>query len=192
MFPIARVVFASTVSVYSPQHLPIDETIVPRPLNSYGASKIRGEEAVKRHSNAVIVRFSSLYGPGMRTSTFLPILVRQALYDRELRLWGLGQRMQDYLHVRDAAMMLVRAAASPSRGPLLGVYGTSFSNIAIAKMLSGLCGDVPIRFVQAEDSSPSFRYSASASHQIMKFEPQRSHPSAIRSDQGSPFASCLM
>jgi nucleoside-diphosphate-sugar epimerase len=66
-YPKARIVFSSSVSVYSPDGLPKTESTGPGCVQPYGLSKLWAEQHVKKRSDYAIVRFSSLYSPVLQT-----------------------------------------------------------------------------------------------------------------------------
>ena len=69
---VARVVFASTVKAVGESNLePWNESVVPRPVDPYGISKLEAEEVVRDLAqrfgfSAAILRLPLLYGPGMK------------------------------------------------------------------------------------------------------------------------------
>lgn len=82
-----RVVFASTMSVYGPQEVQVDETTVPRPVNAYGRSKLLAEhihrdwQASDAANRLLIVRPAVIFGEGERGNfTRLAGLLRRGLF----------------------------------------------------------------------------------------------------------------
>lgn len=110
----ARLVFVSSGAVYgAAPAMPISEDVVPKPVSPYGVHKLTCEELCRTHArtygtSVAIVRLFSVYGPG---------LARQLLWDAALRATdgaprfaGSGNERRDWLHVSDAARLLVLAA----------------------------------------------------------------------------------
>jgi nucleoside-diphosphate-sugar epimerase len=158
-FPSAHHVYSSSVSVYASNcQQPVDEFAPTQTLNAYGASKLAGECFVRSVLKQTILRFSSLYGCGMSPSTFLPKLVNTALRGEPITLFGDGQRAQDYLHVRDAARMILASIQTPEYGIYNAVNGQSVSNLQLAELVAGLVPDTKILF-NGSDLSPSMSYS---------------------------------
>ena len=61
----ALLVFVSTDYVFDgTKGLPYDERDAPRPISVYGLSKWEAEQAVRRYPRSVVVRTSTLFGPG--------------------------------------------------------------------------------------------------------------------------------
>ena len=170
--PPARLIFASSTAVYGkvPSALPIFETTPLALASAYGQTKLAGEQAAHAYPDTVSLRFSSLYGPGMVDSTFLPRLVAQAKTGNALTIYGTGSRQQDYLHVADAATMLI-AASKAQPGIYLGVNGTAYSNLEVAKCIARLVGGIPVHFA-GEDNANSWVYDPSFSQKALGFAAQ--------------------
>jgi UDP-glucose 4-epimerase len=125
----ARVVLLSSAAVYgAATQVPTPETAALAPLSPYGEDKRACEELCLAHARAghaaAIVRLFSVYGPGLR---------KQLLWDacRKARAGvptfaGTGDEERDWLHVRDAAALIVRVAAeaSPAAPVFNGGAGT--------------------------------------------------------------------
>lgn len=134
----SRILHVSSVSVYGttgPE--PVDESGLPRNPSAYGASKRAGEAAVERAQNHCILRFSSLYGPGMKRTTFLPRIVDDARSSRRIRLHGSGERLQNYVFIDDAVGMLLTAADHSACGTFNAVASRSYSNREVAELVAG-------------------------------------------------------
>ena len=170
-FPHARLVLASSVAVYGRGGRVLTEDSEPLAADVYGRSKLAGEAAVAAHGNAVVVRFGSLYGVGMRRRTFLPAVAQSAVDDGVVRVFGDGSRTQDYLHVRDAVDLLESAAESDVRGVLLGVSGTSTSNAEVARTVAELAPGCRVEHA-GEDAAESFDYDPSRTREALPFRPR--------------------
>ncbi len=169
IYPEARFVFSSTVSVYSPDGVSKTEKSGPGCSLPYGLSKLWAEQHVKGQNNHAIVRFSSLYGPGMNESTLIPRYCNQALEKGVIQVWGTGHRKQDYLHVDDACSILQSAMMSTVNGTFLGTSGKSWSNNEIAEIIAGETG-AKIQWVN-EDNSPSSFYNNTITKTQLSWNP---------------------
>jgi UDP-glucose 4-epimerase len=156
-FHRAKIVFASSVSVYGVPMNPLTERSPFNCPNLYGLSKLAGEFIVSQQSRFAIIRYSSLYGKGMNTNTFIPIVIRQARETGVISLYGDGSRRQDYLHVADAAELAMKAAIHNSNGIYLGVCGESVTNFEVAQTVQSYFPSCRIVF-SGNDTSPSFIY----------------------------------
>ncbi|MBB2145917.1 NAD-dependent epimerase/dehydratase family protein [Pedobacter sp. LMG 31464] len=105
---VKKFILSSTCSVYEKNKGIIDEESPVRPLNYYAVSKLSAEWlAYSILKNKVpefgILRYSSIYGDGQRSNTILPIFVDKAIKNSNIKIFGSGNRIQDYVHVEDVA-----------------------------------------------------------------------------------------
>lgn len=80
-------VFTSTMSVYGPQEVEVDEQTVPRPVNAYGRSKLLAEkihedwQAAHKDNRLIVVRPAVIFGEGEHGNfTRLAALLRRGLF----------------------------------------------------------------------------------------------------------------
>jgi len=109
--PNATMLFVSSAAVYGEVLTGrINEEVPPAPISPYGVHKYLGEQLCKAYSGTfglrvLVVRFFSLYGPWLR---------KQLLWDACNRLtsgsaefFGTGKELRDWLHVSDAAALIL-------------------------------------------------------------------------------------
>ncbi len=169
-FTRARVIYASSVSVYGVTPGVLHEESPFERITYYGQSKLAGELVVRNHPSFAIVRLSSLYGRGMTATTFIPRLIEAAQSRRELVIYGDGSRRQDYLHIADAARYMIAASEAGVNRTFLGVYGESVSNMEIARLITELIPGTSIKRT-GTDPSPSFAYDNSVTIQTLRTRP---------------------
>jgi nucleoside-diphosphate-sugar epimerase len=117
-----KVVFAGTRGQYGrPIQCPVDESARIAPIDVNGINKHAGETYHFVYAQAYGLRATSLrltntYGPRhtMKTARqgVFAWFLRQALDDQEIRLFGGGQQVRDWNHVRDVVGALLMAMAS--------------------------------------------------------------------------------
>jgi nucleoside-diphosphate-sugar epimerase len=169
-FPKARIVYASSVSVYGDPAGVADENSSSVNASEYGESKLKGEKIVAKHLSFAIVRISSMYGEGMNETTFIPLIINSAINKNEIRLLGDGGRKQNYIHVSDVAEIFVRAAQEHSNNTYLAVGESSFSNYEVALMIKKSLSSIEI-ILEGNDGSPSCFYNGSWSYDLLNFKP---------------------
>jgi UDP-glucose 4-epimerase len=114
----ARLIYPSSAAVYGAAYIgPIAETAGLQPISPYGVHKVEAEMSIAAAVagfglDAVILRFFSLYGPGLRKQLFWDLAKRLAGGERRLDLSGRGDEARDFLFVDDAVAMIGLAAAS--------------------------------------------------------------------------------
>ncbi len=112
--PTARLVYPSSGAVYGRvAQLPITEEASLQPISPYGVHKLMAEQLCKSYAenyglSLIVVRLFSVYGKGLR---------KQLLWDACQKItagrndfFGSGSETRDWLHVSDAAALLMVAA----------------------------------------------------------------------------------
>ena len=121
MFPVERLVFASSSTVYGAKcPAPFREDApLGRPLSPYGATKQAAEALCFAYHAAydvpvVAVRPFSVYGPRIRPDLALTIFAEKLTRGEPIPVLGDGSAERDFTHVSDVAAGLLAAAESPS------------------------------------------------------------------------------
>ncbi len=139
------VVFTSSRMVYGKTlFVPVDEGHPTNPLNLYGVHKLTGEKYYYLYNhfyglNTRWVRIANPYGPRnqMRHSKYgiANWFLRLAMEDKEIKVFGDGGQIRDYIYVDDLVQGLLSVGGLPSdyeeRCFNLGTsIGTTFSEMA--------------------------------------------------------------
>lgn len=170
-FQTAKVILASTVSVYGYSERYINETDYCKPDNFYGVSKLWGELVLKTICRKYsILRISPLYGIGMKENTFIPLIIDQALKNNNIILYGDGSRAQNYMHVDDAVNYLLLASKYPENEIFLACANNSISNLNIAQIVKKYT-NCKIAF-SGEDNSNSIFYNNELTTKKLNFTPE--------------------
>ncbi len=110
---LSKVCYVSTLEVYgTPVYLPIDENHPTNPVSFYGISKLCAEHYLRifcwrNHIPFVVLRFSTIYGPGENYDRAIPNFIKSAIKNAPILLYGDGSDMRDYLYVDDAVEALL-------------------------------------------------------------------------------------
>lgn len=153
--PSARVVLASSAAVYgNARELPISEAAPRAPLSPYGYHKAMMEQSAECWGrnfglNAAIVRLFSVYGPDLHKQLVWELCLRLSRGERHIVLGGTGGEMRDWLHIDDAAAMLVDAldSASPQVPVFNGCTGVGTTVAEIAHFIAeGFGAEVAFAF----------------------------------------------
>lgn len=168
-FPESKIVFCSSVSVYTSNNKIIDEKTETNPINEYGLSKLWAEKIIQRNSKSfTIFRISSLIGAKMKSNSFIPKIIDKALKDKEIIILGKGERLQNYIDVRDLAIMIEKSLDITKSEILLGVGENSYSNLQIAKMVQQVTG-CEIQFNGTDDAA-SYNYNSSYTYTTLNHQ----------------------
>ena len=158
LYPTAKIIHSSSVSVYEILDIPITEFSQLNPKNSYGLSKLWAERIVKNHvGGGVNVRISSLFGENMNCNTFLPLIMRDSILENKISLYGDGSRLQNYIYVDDVARILYCALDYNEDMPLLAVNNKSYSNLEVANIIKSTKPNLEINF-KGSDNSYNSKY----------------------------------
>ena len=118
--------------------LPIDETVTPNPLETYGSSKYMQELCFRGfdHAPVNIMRFSSAYGTRLRLedgeATIIAKLAGWIRANQPPQLLEDGRQIRDWVHVNDIVATVLALARSSSAPPIVNV-----------------CSGAPTRLVEA-------------------------------------------
>lgn len=170
---VKHLVFSSTCAVYGePETMPLIETMTPRPINSYGETKLAIERALPhierahglrsialRYFNAAGAHPDSKIGEDHAPEIHLiPRAIQAALDGPPLKVFGEdyptpdGTCLRDYIHVCDLADAHVRALDKLESGGASGVYnlgtGVPHSVREVIDVVSGVVG-TPVRWESA-------------------------------------------
>lgn len=141
--PQTKLVYFSSSYVYSglpPRH-PVDETSTLKCTHNFGIAKSFFEQLIlKTHPNSVILRLSSIFGPGKYLHpNAVYNLVQESFSSRQVTVWGKGRRMMQYVYIQDVihGILLSRQLAP-------GIYnlaGNEYVSVAeTAKIITEILG----------------------------------------------------
>ncbi|MFF5174300.1 UDP-glucose 4-epimerase GalE [Micromonospora sp. NPDC000089] len=187
---VPRMVFSSTAAVYgNPVELPIPETAVKAPTNTYGATKLAVDhvltsEAIAHDLAAVSLRYFNVAGAYLRDGLaigerhdpethLIPIALDVAAGRREkLQLFGDnyptvdGTCVRDYIHVEDLARahLLALTAAVPGKHRIYNLgNGAGFTNRQVVDVVREVTGHpLPVEVAPRREGDPAELVASSA------------------------------
>ena len=123
----------------APKRIPVDESITPRPLSPYGASKLAVETYLPIYEKLsglsyTILRLANVYGPRQDPhgeAGVVAIFTQAILEGRSPNIFGDGNDERDYVFVGDVIEAIIVASESERSGPFnIGTgIGTSTNKI---------------------------------------------------------------
>ena len=153
---LARVIYASTIWVYSEAEGRVDEEAALRPpAHLYTATKLAGELYCHAYGelyglDTTILRFGIPFGPRARPAAVVPAFVRKALDGEPLTIAGTGEQTRRFVYVEDLAEGVVRAMAPAAANRVYNLVGDEDVSIRqIATTVSDLVGDTAIEHTPA-------------------------------------------
>jgi UDP-glucuronate 4-epimerase len=129
--PIARVVYASSSSIYGDETtIPMREDSVPRPVSPYGVTKLAAEHLcslyhVNHRVPAVSLRYFTVYGPRQRPDMGFHRFLRAALAGTPITVYGDGEQTRDFTFVTDAVTATADAGTRGVPGRVYNIGGGS-------------------------------------------------------------------
>ncbi|MCW3840175.1 UDP-glucose 4-epimerase GalE [Micromonospora yasonensis] len=187
---VPRLVFSSTAAVYgNPTELPIPETAVKAPTNTYGATKLAVDmaltsEAVAHDLAAVSLRYFNVAGAYLHDGRaigerhdpethLIPLALDVAAGRRDkLQLFGDdyptvdGTCVRDYIHVADLARahLLALDAATAGRHRIYNLgNGNGFTNRQVIEVVREVTGHpVPVEVAPRREGDPAELVASSA------------------------------
>ncbi len=108
-FPVKKFVQISTDEVYGslgPDDPPWTEESLLLPNSPYSASKAAADLLCRAYHRTyglpvVITRSSNNYGPYQFPEKLIPLMIRNALHEKPLPVYGKGENVRDWLYVED-------------------------------------------------------------------------------------------
>ena len=177
-FRSAKLVFISSIAVYGMHEGSINERSSFNNPSAYGLSKVAGENIVKKRTKYAIVRLTNLYGKGMITKSFIPVIIIDAVKKGLINLKN-KVRKHDFLSVEDAADLCIKAGQIKSNGIYIGATGKSVSNLEIAEIVQRIT-NCKLEFNES-DQSPSFFLDPTQTMKALNWKAKKS----IKSDLNS-------
>jgi dTDP-glucose 4,6-dehydratase len=116
------------------------------PRSPYSATKAAADHlALAYHAthglDVVVTRGSNTYGPRQYPEKLIPLMIRRALEDASLPVYGDGLHVRDWLRVDDHARGIVQAAAEGAAGAAYNFGGGSErTNLSVVRTILDVVG----------------------------------------------------
>jgi UDP-glucose 4-epimerase len=141
--PGARLIFPSSAAVYGHAGGPALEDTALDPISPYGRHKAMAEALIAEAASAlgldaVIIRFFSAYGPGLRKQLLWELGQRLAARPAEVELSGTGDETRDFLFVDDATALIGLAAGLERRDEPWVLNGGAGEAVSVRQVAQGL------------------------------------------------------
>lgn len=145
----ARVVWASSCSIYGQGPVPMKESQPPQPLNVYAFSKLQMEKLARLYQPKlkhpiVGLRYSNVYGPGEdhkgKFASMIHQLARQMRAGNRPRVFEFGQQKRDFVYIADIVQANVKAMRAGTSGNFNAGAGNSWSFNEVISELNRVLG----------------------------------------------------
>jgi nucleoside-diphosphate-sugar epimerase len=160
---VGQVCLASSVSVYQPPALGVDEdAAVGGPLRPYAVVKLQQEDCVRHWTRqtgraASILRLATVYGPGETVGRAIPNFIRAVLAGKRPVVAGRGAALFDPIYVADVAAAFACALEKGSEGTFNIATGRGWPTKYVARLVMRLCaveGDVELDRAEPDRDRP--------------------------------------
>ncbi len=135
------------------------------PTSAYSASKAAAEHFVNaaRHTfnlNTKIVRCSNNYGPRQYPEKLIPFFVSKLIAGKNVPIYGTGENIREWLHVRDCAAGIISVLESKKTNEIYNISSGQFhTNLEVTRMILANFGLGEERIDYIEDrKGHDFRY----------------------------------
>jgi ADP-L-glycero-D-manno-heptose 6-epimerase len=149
----ARIVWASSCSIYGRGKVPMKESQPPDPLNIYAFSKLTMERMALRYADRLAypivgLRYSNVYGPGEdhkgKLASMIHQLAKQMRAGKRPRIFTPGQQRRDFVYIDDVVQANLNAMQANKTCTVNVGAGTSWTfNQVVAELNRVLQTDLP-------------------------------------------------
>lgn len=147
---IARLVFASTCSVYGAAgDAWLDEDAATTPVSLYAETHLEAEALLRERLTGsptapAVLRFATVFGlaPRMRFDLVVNLLTAHAVREHAIEVHG-GEQWRPQVHVEDVARAVILALDHPAAGGATFNVGSDALNLRIADLGERIAGRFP-------------------------------------------------
>lgn len=144
----ALTIYASSAAVYgSADHFPTTTDQPLKPITPYGSHKKVSEELMRTANLCFglrfsIIRFFSIYGPGLRRQLLWDALEKITSSDEVANFSGTGQEIRDWIFIDDAVQLIKKVMNTEQQGFQIfnGASGIPITNSEILSKLMRISG----------------------------------------------------
>jgi nucleoside-diphosphate-sugar epimerase len=179
------VIYASGCSIYARR---VDRPLVESDpleqvlISPYLGAKRDGDSIFSEYPHGIVLRISAPVGPGLPLTAVMARFSHAARSDKVIRLWGAGKREQDYVDVRDIALLVVRIIAAPKPGIFNVVAGRPVTMLELAQCIARHVKGTEIVIEGRPDPNEQIlaRYDGALCHAAYSWKSQISLDESIR------------
>lgn len=136
----ARLIFASTCSVYGVKRGISNEDTDPEPYSVYAITKLKAESDVLACGGTVF-RMATIYGfsPQMRYDLIANQFIKEATENGAINVFG-GDQLRPFMEIRSAARAYLACLKLPFYGEVFNLADESLSLLELGKMVGEATG----------------------------------------------------
>jgi len=145
---IGRFVHVSTDEVYGSLEPPLeaDEKFPLNPSSPYSAAKAGSDLLALAYAKTyklpvLVTRASNNYGPYHFPEKLIPLMISNAMEDRNLPIYGDGMQVRDWLYVEDHCRAILTVLEKGREGEIYNVGGNrSLTNLEVVEQILAITG----------------------------------------------------
>lgn len=167
---VERVLLSSSAHVYGvPEHVPVDERHILKPVSTYGRSKVAAEHICASYG-ATALRFFNVYGEGQRGDYLIPTVI-SSLGKESISLRNLDSE-RDFVYVDDVVDAMLLAVNQPGECFNIG-SGRGYAAGEIARLLFKISGKNPkLISLNTPDRIPKLVADIGKAKRLLGWEPR--------------------
>ncbi|MCG6533121.1 MAG: NAD(P)-dependent oxidoreductase [Syntrophales bacterium LBB04] len=166
-----------------------DDPSVIKIESPYFAAKHEGEALFSNEVFAVIMRLAAPTGFGQRANVVLSRFIMAARANIPIRIWGSGQREQNFIDVRDVSKLVLDAIIDP-KACVINVankQATTMVDLAKTVITTIAQGDVIFTNIVDPKEGETARYSIEKAYKLYKWTPHCTLQDSIKRIAGEEF-----
>jgi UDP-glucose 4-epimerase len=149
---VKRFIYTSSTGVYGSSNIPAHEDKPPDPRTFYAASKLRGEEHVRRligKLDTYIMRCGNVYGynKSMRFDAVINKFVFDANFSRRITINGDGKQSRTFIHIETVARALSNLLVADLPSDLYNIVDKNLTVLDILDVLKEIMPDLEFIFI---------------------------------------------
>jgi dTDP-glucose 4,6-dehydratase len=147
------------------------ETTPYAPNSPYSATKASSDHLVRAFHHtyglpAIITNCSNNYGPRQFPEKFIPVIIHNAMMDKNIPIYGSGMNIRDWLYVEDHCRALYEVLTRGKIGEKYNIGGgEELTNLYVAASILHIL-DKPLSLIEhvADRKGHDYRYAIDNSH----------------------------
>ena len=181
---VKRFVYAASSSAYGDSEtLPKIETMIPKPLSPYAASKLAGEHYCSVYArvyglSTVSLRYFNIFGPRQdprsQYAAVIPIFASHLIAGTQPTIFGDGEQSRDFTFIENVVDANIRASlCGEARGDVVNVAcGERYTLNGLFEMMRGILGSsVEPRYEPPRPGDVKHSHAdISAAHRLLGYE----------------------
>lgn len=185
---VKRIIFASSSSVYGDQEkLPLEENMIPNPLNPYALQKLAGEQFAKLFLKLynfpiTCLRYFNVYGTRIDFNSDYSLVFGNFLklkaQGKPLTIYGDGEQTRDFCYIDDVVIANIKAMENEkiTGGEVINIGSGQFYSINyLGKLISNEIEYLPVRAGDVRHT----RADISLAKNLLNWEPKVSFEEGI-------------